>query len=250
MLSIEDDDKADDAPICLDLDSVDLDLEAPAAIEEGDIDWGDIAVDSEEPITVDWSAVDDDDLSSQIVLEDSGTAGGVATGTDAFCILDNLRLRNLLLDELTELSSFCKMRAIELSQEKSFVLNDALSNAGDDSADSWLSSHADIVAIVDGLNTGQLHQLHQVKTSSTFVTRLVSGLQHKLEMISRLEVKIDELRLKRECAVVEVEELQKRSQRVLAKTRWLQEQLEQDVSARYNKRKVNILGGVQALTSS
>ena len=73
-----------------------------------EIDWG---------CTTDGGDIDDGLMASQIIVEESGTAGGLATGEEAYTLLDNRRLRNLILDELYELSSFCKMRSIELSQE-------------------------------------------------------------------------------------------------------------------------------------
>ena len=115
---------------------------------------------------IDWGVTsgEADDLSAQIVLEDSGTAGGVATGNEAFSVLDNKRLRNLVLDELNELAVFCKTRCVELSsssQENSFILND---NFGDGEIDDWRSAHSDIYELIESLTgPGQLHLLHQVK---------------------------------------------------------------------------------------
>ena len=88
----------------VDLDPIDLDIDetpSDAAAVEEEIDWGDIIVeDTSSGNDIDWGDVDALDISSQIVIEDSGTAGGVASGDEAYLILDNRRLRNLVVDEL------------------------------------------------------------------------------------------------------------------------------------------------------
>ena len=159
------------------------------------------------------------------------------------------RLRNLVLDELNELAVFCKSLCVELSsssQEKNFVLNDGLISLGDVSE--WQMAYSDIIELIESLNVGQLHLLHQVKTSSTFVNRLVKELQHKLDMVARLESKIDVIKEKRNSTNKEAQTLQKSCTRVTEKTKVLQNQIERDISSRYNNRPCNILGGVQSLT--
>jgi len=255
LFSLESEDTADeqDQEICLDLD-LDLNLDAVKAVEDDtleDIDWGDLVVEESDTAEIDWGVTsgEADDLSAQIVLEDSGTAGGVATGNEAFSVLDNKRLRNLVLDELNELAVFCKTRCVELSsasQENSFILND---NFGDGEIDDWRSAHSDIYELIESLTgPGQLHLLHQVKTSSTFVNRLVKELQHKLNMVGRLEAKIEGIKEKRILLTKEAQQLQNSCTRVMEKTKILQEQIERDISARYSNRRCNILGGVQSLT--
>ena len=179
----DDGDNVDVGEICLDLDPVDL--EVGDSEVNADIDWGDIVVEDSPGQDIDWSAVDD--ISSNIVIEESGTSGGVASGDEAYLILDNRRLRNSVIDELNELATFCKMKSMELSQEKqSFLLNDNLMNSGEESAAQWTSNHIDINELIENLNgPGTIRTLHLVKTSSTFVNRIVSEMQHKIQMTSR-----------------------------------------------------------------
>ena len=118
-------------------------------------------------------------------------AGGTASGDEAYLILDNRNLRNKILDELNELSTFCKMRSLELSHEKSFFLNDSLMNSGDENANTWNKNHNDINELIEILNgPGMIRTLHLVKTSSTFVNRIVEEMKHKLQVVSRLEDKV------------------------------------------------------------
>jgi hypothetical protein len=234
-------DASDDDPegITLDLDTVGIDDDAcDLAVE--DIDWGDITVEDPES-EMDCVAVVED-VCSEIVIEESGTTGGIATGDEAYLLLDNRRLRNVVLDELHELSAFCKMRANELSQEKSFVLNESLSSGEEETAESWIGLHVDISSLIVQLNgPGALHKLHLVKTSSTFVNRIVSELHHKLDMAKRLRLQVAEVRVKRSEALTESNALRSSCDRVVKKTSVLQGQIEADLSKRYNNRKVNII---------
>ena len=244
---IQQDDTVEEATeICLELDSVDLDVSVE---NDQEINWGDdFEVAGSDNVEIDWGSNEDEGLASQIIVEESGTAGGVATGEEAYTLLDNRRLRNQILDELYELSSFCQMRSIELMQEKSFVLNDNLNNAGDGTSEIWLSYHRDVEMIIEELNgPGQLYLLHMVKTSATFVNRLVSEMEHKAKLMDRLDEKVVALQSKRGQTLSEAQELQKTFKRVLDKAVQLQKNVEQDISKRYNNRKVNILGGVQTV---
>ncbi len=240
--------------ISLELDPLDLDVTVEGTSEFGvdeEINWGDDDIEVE----IDWGSTttdgDIDGLASQIIVEESGTAGGVATGEEAYTLLDNRRLRNQILDELYELSSFCKMRSIELSQEeKSFVLNDSLNNAGDGTPEIWFSYHKDVEMLIEDLNgPGQLYLLHMVKTSATFVNRLVSEMEHKAKLMDRLDQKVVGIKSKRSDTLAEAQALQKTFKRVLDKAVQLQKQVEQDISKRYNNRRVNILGGVQTFAN-
>ena len=81
----------------------------------------------------------------------------------AYCILDNRRLRNMVIDELNELSSFCKMRSIERSQEKNFFLNDNLLASNEENSNIWMASHNEINSLIDELNgPGTIRTLHLV----------------------------------------------------------------------------------------
>ena len=68
------------------MDSLDLETNlddggTASCVDEQVIDWGDIAV--EESVIeggIDWGAVDD--LATEIVIEDSGIAAGVASGIE------------------------------------------------------------------------------------------------------------------------------------------------------------------------
>ena len=77
--------------------------------------------------------------------------------------------------------------------------------------------------------------------------RIVSELQHKIQVADRLEKRVESIRAKRQETLNEVDAVQKNCSRVLKKTVLLQEHIEKDLSKRYNNRKVNILGGVQSL---
>ena len=66
------------------MDSLDLEIDIVAGGTDDDeqvIDWGDIAVEeSANEGGIDWGAIDD--LATEIVIEDSGIAAGVASGIE------------------------------------------------------------------------------------------------------------------------------------------------------------------------
>ena len=116
------------------------------------------------------------------------------------------------------------MRSLELSHEKSFFLNDNLMNSGDENANTWSMNHNDINELIENLNgPGMIRTLHLVKTSSTFVNRIVEEMKHKLQVVSRLEDKVEAIKNKRQETLTEVELVQKNCNRVLQKTILLQE---------------------------
>lgn len=140
------------------------------------------------------------------------------------------------------------MQSVELSQEKSFVLNDNINSSGEDQPETWMAANADIVELIENLTgPGPLFTLHMTKTSSTFVNRIVSEMEHKVTMAQRLEDKAEVVKSKRSEIISEASSVQDNCDRVLKKAKLLQTQIETDLSKKYNNRKVNILGGVQSL---
>ncbi|KDR07538.1 hypothetical protein L798_02918, partial [Zootermopsis nevadensis] len=83
-------------------------------IEEGDIDWGISRVESpaETGNEIDFNTLLQE---SGIVVQSSGTEGGVARDKEALTILDNLETRNTFINELMELESFLKVRLFEMN---------------------------------------------------------------------------------------------------------------------------------------
>ncbi len=197
---------------------------------------------------INWGEEDITGGGIEITIEESGTGGGVATGDDALPILDNRRIRSAILDEIHELAAFCEMRAQELAKKSDFTLtsNDGY-GAGDEEegSDAWSSLAVTFNGLIQELTSGRLYHLHMVKTSSNYVNRMVSDLQLKTQMTGRINDQIAGLKKTREQASKEQAELEIQFKGVSGKTKWLQEQIEKDISKRYDGRQVNIIGGAQ-----
>lgn len=222
-----DDDEVENVEI--DLENLDLEnvqLEAPV-----DIDWGDL---EGQHVQDDEGQIDWDVSLEDIVVEEAGLSGGVAKNDQALSVLDNKKTRNLLLDDLHELSAFCSMRMYEMAK--------------DDDSDTDIEH---FVAMTNGLITdltrGQLHHLQLVRSSPKYVDRLVEKLRHQMRLANRAEEANGQVDLKRKEAVEEMRETQRKVDLLMAQTRKLQDNVEKDISDRYKRRRVNIMGGVQTL---
>lgn len=268
VVAIEDKDEEEIRPDKDDGEQV-VDLE----VEE--IDWGDLGnsktnsneddlemVPSNNPseeTEIDWDLGEDED----IVVESSGVEGGVARDADALSLLDNRRTRNLILDDLHELAAFLQQRLYEIQEVRS---NPAAAggfglNLDDDRDDEETSSSgpeavteqearaglAKAQSLISRLTTGRLHHLQLVRGSPKYVDRLVEGLNQKFRLVRRTEQATEEATAKREACLQEQSALMGEFRVIQDKARSLQRHVEQDISGRYDNRKVNVVGGVQSV---
>ena len=204
---------------CLDLNTNsdqalgDVELDAPA-----EIDWGDLEMvdDINGNVEIDWDNVDGINQNENlvdIVIEDSGVEGGVARGTEALSILDNRRTRNLILDELYELEAFFKQRLAEIHTLEQGGRVNTLPGLSVDSdlvtdANSMNEALTNIRDLENNLTTGKIHHLQLVRSSPKYVDRLVDSLKQKMRFVDRCELKNVELAKKRENALKEQAEAQ------------------------------------------
>ena len=226
-----------------------VELDAPAEIDWGDLELPDNVGDQ---INIDW---DDIDVINQkdhvdIVIEESGIEGGVARDTDALSLLDNRRIRNIILDELHELEAFFVQRQAEIhtledGAGKGNIFSLAGSGVNSDLLnDTNLMNEAlvNVRALISQLCTGQLHHLQLVRSSPKYVDRLVENLKQKLRLVERCESMNMELAKKRDSAFKDQAEAQIKLKVMTSKTKVLQRNIEDDISKRYKNRKVNIQG--------
>ncbi len=259
-----------EAPLCIEEDKIDYGEEEPDVrigddgnedvidfgdgedtIDFGDeqaaeeIDWGNL---NEESVEIDWdaSAMNEGDIDvSQIVIEDGGVSGGVARNSEALTLLDNRRTRMLILDELTELQCFLRQRVAEIDG------GSALAALGDyrreDDAAALRAWAEQIDKLISTLNTGKLHHLQLIRSSPLYVDRLVESLRQKLTLEAKMYSAVTAAHERMDSAIESQGQLQSKLKVVKGKTEELQKEVEKDISKRYKKRPVNIMGGVQAL---
>lgn len=222
-------------------DDVDLDSGA-------DIDWGNLGSSRDDAGggEIDWSTADD--ATVEITVEDGGVSGGIARDSDALSLLDNRRTRTLILDELAELDCFMGQRLAELEAQDQgkFTVGGGAANLKEGS-DKYSGHMSDIASIVSTLTAGQLHHLQLIRSSPSYVDRLVEGLKRKLTLVDRMELDNMAVGERREEAIGEQAVVQRKLDLIKGKTRELQSDIEADISKRYKNRPVNVMGGVQSV---
>ena len=221
------DDIAENINVELDFDCIDVnpkddqitevELDAPA-----EIDWGDLEIvdDTATNIEIDWENIDgldqkNDDI--DIVIEESGVEGGVARGNEALSILDNRRTRNLILDELYELEAFFVQRIVEThslehgGKGNIFALTGINANSDLVNNEKAMNDILSCVrSLINQLTSGQIYKLQLVRSSPKHVDRLVDDLKQKLRFVDRCLSKNVELATKREAAIKEQAEAQRK----------------------------------------
>lgn len=237
----------------IDLESGGIDFGNDIKLETGDIDWG--TGDGIQIETI--PAADEIDFNisleeSGIEVEGGGLEGGVAKGNDALKLLDNPTTRTNFINDLLEVESFLKMRLHEMLSGG----NDLLSLSQLQNADSLLQvqtteSVQDMLTCVQKMlskiNDPTLYHLHNIRHSPRYVDNLATTLKQKLRLVDKSLAQQSRVREKavehRELA----RELRPKLELVIAKTKELQGQIQDDISKKYKGRPVNLMGGVNTL---
>ena len=213
-----------------------------------DIDWGNLGSSGDDAGggEIDWSAADD--ATVEITVEDGGVSGGIARDSDALSLLDNRRTRTLILDELAELDCFMGQRLAELDAQDQgrFTVGGGAANLKEGS-DKYSKHMSDISSIVSTLTAGKLHHLQLIRSSPSYVDRLVEGLKRKLTLVDRMEFDNKAVGDRREEAIGEQAVMQRKLDLIKSKTKELQSEIEADISGRYKNRPVNVMGGIQSV---
>uniref|UniRef100_A0A183CL08 CDK5 regulatory subunit-associated protein 3 n=1 Tax=Globodera pallida TaxID=36090 RepID=A0A183CL08_GLOPA len=178
---------------------------------------------------------------------------GIARGEEALPVLDHLGLRTEFLDELDQLASFMDFRLQDELTEcgASIYLDgmaqkpcDGAAQAGVEELRAWLT---ELKRTSAELSEPNKMQRLRMRTSPRFVDEIVAQLEQK----RRLEAKYlrqEQLSAQRltQCAA-EIRSAQKLLDGVVEAAKGLQEELEKDLSKRYNGREVYIMGEINAV---
>ncbi|CAG9763501.1 unnamed protein product [Ceutorhynchus assimilis] len=190
---------------------------------------------------------------SGIVLEKSGQDGGVARDEEAFTILDNPKYQSQILNDLSELEAFLKMRLFEISHDDS---SDLLSMAQMQDAPALLQMQTieNVTSLLDCVHVAlnylsdkKIQHLHNIKHSPKYVDILTASLKQKLLVIDRMVTAKDLLEKKIEEMGEEIRKLEPVIKMLVEKTKQLQKNIQEDLSEKYKGRIVNIVGGVNTL---
>ncbi|NXJ96995.1 CK5P3 protein, partial [Corythaixoides concolor] len=211
-----------------------------------EIDWGIALEPGPQDDGIDWGDGGSEEV--QITVLEAGTEvpEGVACGSDALTLLENTETRNQFIDELMELELFLSQRLVEMEEEADVVAVSQFQLApavlqGQTSAHLG-SLLATTRALLGQLCTRSMQHLFMILASPRYVDRVSELLRQKLKQAQLLLAKKEVMSQKRREALAEQGALEPKLDRLLEKTKELQQLIEADVSKRYSGRPVNLMG--------
>ncbi|KAJ9598386.1 hypothetical protein L9F63_010908, partial [Diploptera punctata] len=183
-------------------------------LEEGEIDWGMNVESPENNEEIDFNISLDE---SGIVVESSGTEGGVAKDKEALTVLDNPVTRNRFIDELMEvLYTFTFIRLFEMSGPSNLLMLSQLQNGSP--VLQMQTSHS-----VQAMLTAVLElYLHRQKHDMRYVDHLANSLKQKLDLADKMVASQKAVQQQRKEAKEEVSNLQPKLKLIIARTKELQ----------------------------
>ncbi|KAL3114551.1 hypothetical protein niasHT_014358 [Heterodera trifolii] len=234
------------------------------AAEDDEIDFGDdeidFCLDGNGVVECEIELINDetgDGVKPKIGDGAVGADDGIARGEEALPLLEHLEVRTEFLDELDQLASFVDFRLQdELAECGASIYLDGIAAAqkttddaetakvGIDELRGWL---AQLRGTIAELSEPNKMQRLRIRTSPQFVDEIVAHFEQK----RRLEAKYEQqqqlcARRHTQCAE-EIRTAQKLLDGVVEAAKRLQEELEKDLSRRYNGREVYIMGEINAV---
>ncbi|KAM6964472.1 CDK5 regulatory subunit-associated protein 3 [Tautogolabrus adspersus] len=217
-------------------------------VEDG-IDWG-ISLEPSSEDTgaggIDWG--DSEPAPIEIEIVDAGTdcPEGVARGEDALSILENSESRSQFIDELTELEVFLTQRISEMGEEGDVVAMSqfqlAPSVIQSQSREHVREMLSEVQDLLGRLTSLRMQHLFMIQASPRYVERVSEVLRQKLKQADILVLKGATMVEKRKEALEEQSRLEPRVDLMAGCTRELQKLIEADISKKYHKRPVNLMG--------
>ncbi|KRZ51714.1 CDK5RAP3-like protein [Trichinella nativa] len=237
-------------------DSILQQLEKQVDKNEDEIDFGDDlfetgAVKSAEYDGIEEIAVvDDKNMKDSNFKSPGNVENRVARGEEALTILENVFTNGLLLTELFELRSFFKMRHHELNTDhfasELLFANDSvrlLAN-GMSFVEKWLQATEEII---QKLQDPVLCHLTELRSKAEYLEYLSSEIYSHKERAEKCRQTVDALNNRQKDATKEIQQILEEIQNLAAIARDLKSFIEQNISKRYNSRKVNIVGSTVAI---
>lgn len=255
-----DEDECEKANVNLDSNTIDfgnLDLNQEIDFGEeidldagGDIDWGDDDAEQPAATEINYNISLEE---SGIVVEAVGHEGGVATGSEAYTILDNPTTRLEFINQLFELEAFMKLRLYEFKgDDRNNLLS--FSQMQDASPILQLSTIETTQNMLDNVQVvlseilhSNVQHLHNIKHYPRYVDIVTTTLKQKLNLIDRMLAQQESMRRKQEDVQNQINKLRPLLKLVIQRTKELQIEIEHDISKRYKNRIVHLTGGVNTL---
>ncbi|KAK3559656.1 hypothetical protein QTP86_013613 [Hemibagrus guttatus] len=216
---------------------------------EGEVDWG-ISVESGKEETgdggIDWGKTETAAVEIEVVAAGTDCPEGVARGEDAFSLLEKTQTRSQFIDELMELEVFLCQRLSEMSEEGDMVAMSQFQLAPSiiqgQTRQRVQAMLADVRHLLEGLTSLRMKHLFMIQASPRYVERVSDMLRQKLKQAEILVLKQASQAERRQEALEEQAKLEPRIDLLTAQVKELQKLIEADLSKRYNKRPVNLMG--------
>ncbi|KAL1232954.1 CDK5RAP3-like protein [Trichinella spiralis] len=205
---------------------------------------------NEDEIDFEIAVVDDKNVKDSNFKSPGNVENRVARGEEALTILENVFTNGLLLTELFELRSFFKMRHHELNTDhfasELLFANDSvrlLAN-GMSFVEKWLQATEEII---QKLQDPVLCHLTELRSKAEYLEYLSSEIYSHKERAEKCRQTVDALNNRQKDATKEIQQILEEIQNLAAIARDLKSFIEQNISERYNSRKVNIVGSTVAI---
>ncbi|KAM8837629.1 CDK5 regulatory subunit-associated protein 3 isoform 2-T2 [Spinachia spinachia] len=219
---------------------------AAITVEDG-INWGiNLEPSFEDSGAVDWGNSEAAPIEIEILDAGSDCPEGVARGEDALSVLENPQSRSQFIDELMELETFLTQRVIEMGED-----GDVVAMSQFQMAPSILQGQtrqhvremlSPVLDLLGRLTSLRMQHLFTIQASPGYVERVSELLRQKLKQADILVLKGATMVEKRQEALKEQSILEPRVDLLAERTRELQKMIEADISKRYHKRPVNLMG--------
>uniref|UniRef100_T1I8C1 Uncharacterized protein n=1 Tax=Rhodnius prolixus TaxID=13249 RepID=T1I8C1_RHOPR len=206
---------------------------------EDGIDWGYSMGNSDgiEIELIDSGEIKQDGIELEAVEPEKKDSNEIlADGSLALSLLDNLHTRTNIINQLSEIQCFLKTRIYEFDKEG---MNESIVESRID-LDKMLFS---IESILTKLTNPTTEHFFNILYSPRYLEDIIKKIEQKEAAIERSAaiVEMSKDRLK-ESLDLEVN-LKQKAQVIVKKNRELQSEIANDISQRYNGRKVNLMGG-------
>ncbi|XP_068610580.1 CDK5 regulatory subunit-associated protein 3 isoform X2 [Brachionichthys hirsutus] len=214
------------------------------------IDWGiSLEPDTEQDAGaggIDWGDTEGSPIEIEIIDAGTDCPEGVARGEDALSILESSQSRSQFIDELMELDAFLSQRVIEMAEEadvvamSQFQLAPSVIQGQSRQHIREMMSH--VQSLQSRLTSLRMQHLFMIQASPRYVERVSEVLRQKMKQADILVLKGATMAEKRQEALEEQSRLEPRVDLLAGCTRELQKLIEADISQKYHKRPVNLMG--------
>lgn len=194
-------------------------------------------------------------MKSEIVVENTGVyipTDGIAKDTDALTILEWTETRNLLINDLTKLSTFLKQKLSEMKSDSdnllvSTIMQDAPKSIQSFTEKDVLKAIELVKEVQNYFKTKKVEQMIRINDSPNYLKRIYDQFVSKRKSIERFTKSQENCKLKQQELIAEESDLNEKLKLIVKKTKELQKYVCEDLSKKYNGVRINLMGEINLL---